>query len=391
MTAVLLNSKVTKVLIAAFCIFFLLRAFLSQRDHASELLTRWHRGSSSRRRVVDDRSLASIRNETLGFEKTFAIGLKERTDRHDYLALAASISGIRVEWLDGARGETILEKALPEGFNTTILKPAAAGCWRAHMNALVKIVENRISTALIMEDDADWDVSIRSQLMEFARGARALQRTEDANENTPYGTDWDLLWIGGCASAPDPDEKEFYVIPNDPTVSAVRHRATWGGPLEEWKEKYPNLPEDSSRFIYRAGMGCCLYGYAVTYDAARKMLASLALDYLDEPVDNALSHMCAGDRGRPKLRCIAPFPNIIGMYRAAGSAQRDSDIDYGAPEVRHGVEAWNLVYSVRMNIQRLLGGAQTAVSQWKDEETPWSSAELNLTDFVYPEGYLVAV
>lgn len=66
MTAVLLNSKVTKVLIAAFCIFFLLRAFLSQRDHASELLTRWHRGSSSRRRVVDDRSLASIRNETLG-------------------------------------------------------------------------------------------------------------------------------------------------------------------------------------------------------------------------------------------------------------------------------------------------------------------------------------
>lgn len=59
-------------------------------------------------------SLRLTASDVCQFEKTFAIGLKERTDRHDYLALAASISGIRVEWLDGARGETILEKALPE-------------------------------------------------------------------------------------------------------------------------------------------------------------------------------------------------------------------------------------------------------------------------------------
>lgn len=65
MMTVLLNSKLTKVLVAAFCVFFLLRGvFLTQRAHASELLTRLH--GRSRQRVVDDRSLASIRNETLG-------------------------------------------------------------------------------------------------------------------------------------------------------------------------------------------------------------------------------------------------------------------------------------------------------------------------------------
>ncbi|KAL1966626.1 hypothetical protein VTN77DRAFT_4037 [Rasamsonia byssochlamydoides] len=388
MMIAMLNSKVSKVAVAVLCIFFLLRAIIGQRYATSDLLARFH---GRHHHVADDRTLANIRNETLGFEKIFAIGLKERTDRHDYLTLSASISGFQVEWMDGVKGETIPEKALPEGFNMTILKPAQAGCWRAHMNALVKIVEDRISTALIMEDDADWDVSIKSQLTEFARGARALQRTEHANPQTPYGADWDLLWIGGCASGPGPDEKEFYVIPNDPTVPPVHHRATWGGPREAWKTKYPNLPEDSTRFVYRAAMGCCLYGYAVTYDAARKILASLALDYLDEPVDNALSRMCEGSRGRPKLRCIAPFPNIIGMYRAAGSAQRDSDIDYGAPEVRHGAEAWNLVYSVRMNIHRLVEGAQTVLSQWKDENNAWSSREVRLEEFEYPGGYLIDI
>jgi hypothetical protein len=250
-----------------------------------------------------------------------------------------------------------------------------------------------------MEDDADWDVLIKSQLTEFARGARALQGTmphhmhKQAPAPSPYGTDWDLLWVGGCATRPGADEKEFYVIPNDPTVPAAKHRGFFDGPvgpLEQWKTRYP---EDTSRFIYRANMGCCLYGYAVTYEAARKILAALALDRLDEPVDNALSKMCAGSNSDNndwalQLRCIAPFPNLIGMYRFAGSSQRDSDIWDGAADVEHGAEAWNLVYSVRMNLQRLLMGAPTALSQWNDEEK--LNAEVKLEEVEYPRGHLVS-
>lgn len=37
------------------------------------------------------------------------------------------------------------------------------------------MVEEGIQTALIMEDDADWDVLLKSQMVEFARGVRYLQ------------------------------------------------------------------------------------------------------------------------------------------------------------------------------------------------------------------------
>jgi hypothetical protein len=55
----------------------------------------------------------------LQFENVYAIGLKERTDRRDFLNLAASLVGFRVEWIDGVRGEDIIPKALPEvNYNT---------------------------------------------------------------------------------------------------------------------------------------------------------------------------------------------------------------------------------------------------------------------------------
>lgn len=46
------------------------------------------------------------------FEHIYAIGLKERTDKRDFLNLAASIAGFRVEWIDGVHPEDMSEKAL---------------------------------------------------------------------------------------------------------------------------------------------------------------------------------------------------------------------------------------------------------------------------------------
>lgn len=47
------------------------------------------------------------------FEHIYAIGLPERTDKRDFLSLAASISGFKVEWLDGVKPKTLQEKAMP--------------------------------------------------------------------------------------------------------------------------------------------------------------------------------------------------------------------------------------------------------------------------------------
>jgi hypothetical protein len=247
------------------------------------------------------------------------------------------------------------------------------------------VIENSYSTALILEDDADWDVTIKFQLREFARGIQSLKGITTVSKQAPYGTDWDLLWIGGCASGPDANQTQFYAIPDDPTVPSVQRRATWSGPLDSWKEQFP---EDSTRFIYRAEAGCCTYGYAVTNRGAKKILTALAIDHIEAPVDNAMSELCGGLGDRQRIDCFAPFPNLIGTYRPAGPAYRDSDIAVTGDQRIHEEQAFNLVYSTRRNIHRLVAGEPSVFSQW-GEESPWSPVEISLQEFIYPRGYHV--
>ncbi|KAF5854720.1 hypothetical protein ETB97_000469, partial [Aspergillus alliaceus] len=130
--------------------------------------------------------LTDIKNQTLGFEKVFAIGFQGRTDKHDAMTMGASVTGFTIHWMEAVDPGQMLDKAYPSSWEKVRAKPAEVGCWRAHMNVMEYIVSHQIATALIFEDDADWDVSLKSQLVEFARGARALQNTTTVPVS-PYG------------------------------------------------------------------------------------------------------------------------------------------------------------------------------------------------------------
>lgn len=95
------------------------------------------------------------------------------------------------------------------------------------------MVRRNLSSALILEDDADWDVRLRNQLQDFALSSRTLTQplarseqgryadvtyphpsdtspssvediTFDSRPRTvvpvtsPYGDEWDVLWLGHC-------------------------------------------------------------------------------------------------------------------------------------------------------------------------------------------------
>jgi hypothetical protein len=94
------------------------------------------------------------------------------------------------------------------------------------------VVENNIASALILEDDTDWDIRIKSQMKTFAKASRILvQPMRDAADeyldptyphpqegqehgdfsldnlertreptSSPYGDleRWDMLWVGHC-------------------------------------------------------------------------------------------------------------------------------------------------------------------------------------------------
>ena len=74
-------------------------------------------------------------------------------------------------------------------------------CYVAHEDALRKIVDRNLHSALIVEDDADWDVAIRRQIGPVAEAVRLL--TDEAHRDggaAPYGDEWDLLILGHCVS-----------------------------------------------------------------------------------------------------------------------------------------------------------------------------------------------
>lgn len=94
-------------------------------------------------------------NATLGFGEIILLNLAERTDRRDAVSLISSISGITITTvLDAVKGEDVSEKAKPLG--NKLIDQAHLGSWRSHVDAFRYIVDNKIETALLLEDDVDW-------------------------------------------------------------------------------------------------------------------------------------------------------------------------------------------------------------------------------------------
>jgi hypothetical protein len=259
---------------------------------------------------------------------------------------------------------------------------------------LCRIVANHVQSAIIIEDDSDWDVNLKHQLVEFAAGARALQQHRPAEaarrpaksspRPSPYGDDWDLLWLGHCRVGPSDAEQAFWVVDDDLTVPPVHHRRAG------WRNgHYPDeVTRNHTRMVLRAGGGgMCTGSYAVTYEGARKMLTSLSLQSRDSSVDGSLSQLCMGRYAKP-FDCYAPYPPLISTHRAAGPQSRDSDLNEKGDRW-HREYSFDIVYSTIMNVPRLADGEATVMAQWEDVAQP----ELLVPDGreATPMGYLKTI
>ena len=70
------------------------------------------------------------------FEKIFVLNLPERGDKRDALSLAGSLTDISFDYVDGVRGEAVVNKSLPHGQEERKFPEPMLGSWRAHMNAI---------------------------------------------------------------------------------------------------------------------------------------------------------------------------------------------------------------------------------------------------------------
>jgi len=222
-----------------------------------------------------------------------------------------------------------------------------------------------------MEDDADWDVNVKQLLLNLARGSKYLEGAENAVTRSPYGSDWDVLWLGHCGvyHGANPIQR-FYVTLNDPTVV----------PPELFVQKkrlpilhHPSLSANFTRTVFQATGGLCLSAYAVSQRGARILLHQETQSLTEASVaDRALSRMCNDDPAYGSAaKCVGSWPAIFGAHVGAGPTSKDSDrnvIEEG--KWRTIGHTPHVVFSTRMNFRGLLGlqGARKGEiqSQWPD-------------------------
>ncbi|KAF4634552.1 hypothetical protein G7Y89_g3552 [Cudoniella acicularis] len=253
-------------------------------------------------------------NSTLGFEKVLVIGLKERTDKKDILTLQASLTGIDLTWLEAVEADKIKEKGLPP---LAYLQGNFLASWRSHINAVRSIVENRYASAMIMEDDMDWDVRIRNQMQDFALGIRYLTDIDESEKQlSPYGGDWDIFWPDHCREyLPEDDDCRRFVINDDETVAPKSEMPT----LKDHLAEYPEY----TRIMHKAGAPICTFAYALSARGAQKVLYHLGTRGQVSNYDNALAFMCRD--GNLNLKCYSVEPFLFMHHRAARPLDKDSD------------------------------------------------------------------
>ncbi|KAI1651585.1 glycosyltransferase family 25 protein [Daldinia loculata] len=343
--------------------------------------------------------LGDINNSTLGFQEIFVVGLPSRTDRRDGMFLQAALSDIRIEFVDGVNGKDIPDKAIPMTFERERMNDASLGSWRAHINAIQEVVRRNLTSALILEDDVDWDVRIKHQLKDFALSARAITQPLPGSKSyadstfpnpsegsftvvpdtsfhslpstepprlSPYGDNWDLLWIGHCGMHfPFEDNplipKGRVIHLEDETVAPKQNLWTFNVPFT-LKDKYP----EHTRAVHHVQEGVCTLGYAVSQAGARKLLHEVGLKDVTDGFDILLRFFCEGVKGRKYHNCLTTQPALFHHHRAAGPLSASSDIGDHGSGFREKSSTDMVRWSVRLNADVLLEGRTDFVDQYPD-------------------------
>lgn len=336
-----------------------------------------------------------ILNSSLGFQRLYVINLPERTDHRDALTLVGAATNLNFTFIDGLHGETILDKALPPGRE----EPASMkyrGSWRAHMNTIRSIVEGNVQSALIFEDDVDFDIRIKSQLREFAAAAQALLQPLKSDPNiyadptfptvvdpfrepdgmrldslpstmpakiSPYGDDWDVLWLGHCgvhrpqASLPEglpgdlaqvarQSSKGFVIHSNDETVPEPHYLSVYDNQVHQrLQQDFP----PHTRLVHHSLENICSLTYAVSQRGARSLLYELGLKKFDDNFDIDLREYCDGTQGREKHVCLTVQPTYFDHYNPGEHAFTS-----------------NIRFSARLNLKKMIEGQTDFDDQFPD-------------------------
>lgn len=213
-------------------------------------------------------------NSTLGFGGIYAISRKGSSRQHSLLS-AAALTNLDISipsqpvWTDG----DVASIRAPEN---SLMSRGSALAWLGHLHALEQFLHDGAQTALIMEDDVDWDVRIRSlQIPQTAFAIRELLGSQ--SENYYYGNPdlWDVIWLGHCG--------DFFNATRGSEISTIKSFRDTAMPnvddLHPWTRDFLHgigAHDNQQRLVHASVRPLCTFAYAVTRAAAEKIVYELA-------------------------------------------------------------------------------------------------------------------
>lgn len=199
--------------------------------------------------------------------------------------------------------------------NIGSIQPAhgASKAWLAHLDLLKHVYQSNLDTALILEDDVDWDIAIRQQMQNISSAVRTLTQTP-ANEPAPFGRGWDVLWLGLCVEhwMDNTTRVEF----DDANVCPHEDYRSWRA------EELAQIP-NHKRAVWWSNGPVCTFAYAVSHKGARRILKRLGGGWA-EAFDLGLRSECYYH-----LNCISVVPEVFHQYFPPSEFGVKSNVDEG--------------------------------------------------------------
>ncbi|KAI2469908.1 glycosyltransferase family 25 protein [Annulohypoxylon bovei var. microspora] len=300
--------------IIALIVFVLVLGLWHSRDN---VYTQWQKHKSfASQSSSSPREIAA--NSTLGFQKILALSTKPSW-RTRGLEAAAKLTDLEFTVPPQGQNSDDLIKAFQNIGADRGAKGLAYGsarAWLSHLDLLKYVIASDLETALIVEDDVDWDVRIKTEMRLVSDNVRAYTGVEE-EDPTPFGNNWDVLWLGHCGSIITDDMAEPRVYADD---SRCENDLYSGWSKRFLREKLM----DGHRQIQSSVLTVCTFGFGVTKKGARKMLPLLSKGG-DEAYDVALSGYCRDQ----KLKCVVVNPQLFNHYEPPWDSGYVSDVHVG--------------------------------------------------------------
>ncbi|KAL1586439.1 hypothetical protein WHR41_05185 [Cladosporium halotolerans] len=265
-------------------------------------------------------------NSTLGFGSILAVS-RPQSPRRSGLLLAANITSLDITIPPQPQWTESDITHLRTNPNTSTLTRGSALAWLGHLHALRTFLASNATTTLVIEDDIDWDIHLRTTQIPLAASAfRSLLSNFSPPPPTPQTywappTAWDILWLGTCNDA---FTATTYPHPSLSYTDATLPPPTHLSPETATLLASLNVPPQT-RLLHPTVSPLCTFGYALTRAAAERLLHDIATR--EAPLGTAAYDVRVLEACRDLgMRCWSVAPELM---RHLGGGSEIADVDSG--------------------------------------------------------------